>query len=128
MTGGMVRAVWYARQGSAEDVLKVGDLPDPEPEAAEVRVRVRLSAVNPGDTKKRRGWLGSSMPFPRVIPHSDGVGVIDKVGDGVEATRLGERVWVYGTQSYRPFGTAAEYVTVPDALALELPETVSDEL
>jgi len=123
-----VRAVWYDRQGSAQDVLTVGELPDPEPGAAEVRVRVRLSAVNPGDTKKRRGWLGSSMPFPRVIPHSDGVGVIDKVGDGVDASRLGQRVWVYGAQSYRPFGTAAEYVTVPDALALELPEPVSDEL
>src|SRR3954465_9896081 len=61
------------------------------------------------------------MPFPRVIPHSDGVGVIDKVGEGVAATRLGERVWVYGAQSYRPFGTAAEYVAVPDALAVSLP-------
>ncbi|MBW8792076.1 MAG: alcohol dehydrogenase catalytic domain-containing protein, partial [Streptomyces sp.] len=123
-----MRAVWYDRQGSAQDVLTVGELPDPEPGAAEVRVRVRLSGVNPGDTKKRRGWLGSSMPFPRVIPHSDGVGVIDEVGDGVDASRLGQRVWVYGAQSYRPCGTAAEYVTVPDALALELPETVSDEL
>src|SRR4051812_41034495 len=110
MEGGIVRAIWYDRQGPAQDVLKLGELPDPEPGPAEVRVRVRLSAVSPGDTKKRRGWLGSSMPFPRVVPHSDGVGVIDKVGDGVDVTRLGERVWVYGAQSYRPFGTAAEYV------------------
>lgn len=55
----------------------------------------------------RRGWLGSSMPFARVIPHSDAAGVIDTVGEGVDAYRTGQRVWVYGAQSYRPFGTAA---------------------
>jgi hypothetical protein len=63
-----VRAVWYERQGAAAEVLQVGELPDPEPGPGEVRVRVRYSGVNPGDTKKRRGWLGSAMPYPRVIP------------------------------------------------------------
>lgn len=79
-----MRAAWYDRQGDAASVLEVGDLPTPEPEPGEVRVRISLSGVNPGDTKKRRGWLGSSMPFPRVIPHSDGAGVIDAVGPGVD--------------------------------------------
>jgi NADPH:quinone reductase len=49
-------------------------MPAPEPGPGELRVRVTRSGVNPGDTKKRRGWLGSSMPFPRVIPYSDGAG------------------------------------------------------
>lgn len=72
-----MRAAWYDEQGPAASVLRVGELPEPTPGPGEVRVRVRFSGINPGDTKKRAGWLGSSMPYPRVIPHSDGAGVID---------------------------------------------------
>ena len=123
-----MRAAWYERQGPASDVLQVGELPDPEPGAGEVRVRIRCSGVNPGDTKKRRGWLGSSMPYPRVIPHSDGAGVIDAVGEGVDPDRIGQRVWVYGAQSYRPYGTAAELTVVPADQAADMPDGVSDEV
>jgi NADPH2:quinone reductase len=84
--------------------------------------------VNPGDTKKRRGWLGSAMPFPRVIPHSDGAGVIESVGAGVDPARLGQRVWVFGAQSYRPFGTAAQLTVVPTQQAVDLPDGVNDEV
>lgn len=121
-------ASWYDRQGPAAEVLQLGELPDPRPGPGEVRVEVRLSGVNPGDTKKRRGWLGSSMPFPRVVPHSDAAGVVDAVGDGVDAGRVGRRVWVHGAQSYRAFGTAAQYVVVPEHLAVPLPDHVTDEL
>ncbi|MEV4448918.1 NADPH:quinone reductase [Streptomyces mirabilis] len=121
-------ASWYDEQGPAAAVLGVGELPDPEPGPGEVRVRVTVSGVNPGDTKKRRGWLGSSMPYPRVIPHSDAAGVVDTVGDGVDARRVGQRVWVYGAQSYRPFGTAAQYTVVPEDLAVPLPDHLGDEL
>lgn len=123
-----MRAVWYDDQGPAQDVLQYGELPDPFPGPGEVRVRVSLSGVSPGDTKKRRGWLGSSMPYPRVVPHSDAAGVVDVVGDGVDQARVGRRVWVYGAQSYRPFGTAAEFVIVPASLAVDLPPGVSDEI
>jgi NADPH2:quinone reductase len=123
-----VIASWYERQGPATEVLQHGELPDPQPGAGEVRVRVSLSGVNPGDTKKRRGWLGSSMAYPRVIPHSDGAGVIDAVGPGVEDTGIGQRVWVYGAQSYRPFGTAAQCTVVPAHQAVALPDNVSDEI
>jgi NADPH2:quinone reductase len=121
-------ASWYDRQGPAADVLRVGELPDPTPGPGEVRVHVTVSGVNPGDTKKRRGWLGSSMPYPRVIPHSDGAGVVDAVGEGVDKRRVGRRVWMYGAQSYRPFGTAAQYAVVPADLAVPLPDHLSDEL
>lgn len=97
-----MRAAWYDQQGHAADVLTVGELPDPQPGPGDVRVRMHLSGINPGDTKKRRGWLGSAMPYPRVIPHSDAAGVIDAVGAGVPAGRVGHRVWVFGAQSYRP--------------------------
>lgn len=123
-----MRAAWYERQGPAGEVFRLGDFPMPEPAPGEVRVRVRFSGVNPGDTKKRRGWLGSSMPYPRVIPHSDAAGVIDAVGHRVESDRVGRRVWVYGAQSYRPFGTAAEYTVVPTTMAVDLPDDVPDEI
>ncbi|MEO7198102.1 MAG: zinc-binding dehydrogenase, partial [Solirubrobacterales bacterium] len=116
-----MRAAWYERQGPAREVLEVGDLPDPHPAAGEVRVRVSYSGINPGDVKKRGDWLGFGMAYPRVIPHSDGAGEIDAVGAGVPSSRLGERVWVHGAQSYRPFGTAAEYAVVPATQAVQLP-------
>lgn len=121
-------AAWYDRQGPAGEVLQVGELPDPEPVAGELRVRVGLSGVNPGDTKKRSAWHGGPMAFPRIIPHSDGAGVIDAVGDGVDRGRIGHRVWTYGAQSYRPFGTAAQFTCVPDRQAVGLPDDVSDEI
>ena len=101
---------------------------DPEPGSGEVRVRVAVSGVNPGDMKKRGDWVGYGMPYPRVIPHSDGAGVIDAVGDGVDPARIGERVWVYGAQSYRALGTAAQLTVVPADQAVVLPRDVSDEM
>src|SRR5947209_2818503 len=103
-----MKAAWYERQGPASDVLTVGEVPAPQPGPGEVRIAVAASGVNPGDVKKREDTFGVGMPFPRVVPHSDGAGVIDAVGDGAPAARLGERVWCFGAQSYRPFGTAAE--------------------
>jgi NADPH2:quinone reductase len=123
-----MRAVWYDRQGAADEVLQVGELPDPQPGAGEVRVRMRLSGINPGDLKKRQGVEGALMPFPRVIPHSDGAGTIDAVGSGVGAGRIGRRVWVYGAQSYRAFGTAAQLTVVPADLAIDLPDSVPDTI
>lgn len=123
-----MRAVWYERQGPASEVLQVGELPAPEAGPGEVRVRISRSGINPGDTKKRRGWLGSEMPFPRVIPHSDGAGVIESVGRSVDPGRVSQRVWVFGAQSYRPFGTAAQLTVVPAQQAIELPDSVSDDV
>jgi NADPH2:quinone reductase len=96
----------------------------PRPGPGELRIRVACSGINPGDVKKRQDSFGVGMPYPRVIPHSDGAGVVDEVGSGVPAARLGERVWCFGAQSYRPFGTAAEYVIVPTEQAVVLPDGV----
>jgi len=122
-----MRAAWYETQGPAQQVLQVGTMPDPIPGPGEVRIRMAASGINPGDIKKRQNAFGYGMAFPRVIPHSDGAGTIDLVGEGVSAARIGERVWCYGAQSYRPFGTAAEYTSVPTAQAVPLPENVSFE-
>jgi NADPH2:quinone reductase len=123
----MMKAAWYEKQGPARDVLVVGEMPDPEPGPSEVRIRITASGVNPGDVKKREDAFGYGMPYPRVIPHSDGAGIIDRVGEGVPASRVGERVWCYGAQSYRPFGTAAEYVVVPSEQTVSLPNGVPFE-
>jgi NADPH2:quinone reductase len=122
-----MKAAWYEAQGPARDVLVVGQMPDPEPGPAEVRIRVAASGINPGDVKKRQDAFAYGMPYPRVIPHSDGAGTIDRVGAGVPASRVGERVWCYGAQSYRPFGTAAEYAVVPSGQAVPLPDGVPFE-
>src|SRR5438105_12088664 len=123
-----MKAAWYEKQGEAADVLVVGEMPDPQPAAGDVRIRLRASGVNPGDIKKRQGWLGSAMPYPRVVPHSDGAGIIDEVGPGVDPGRVGRRAWVHGAQSYRPFGTAAEAAVVPAWRAVDLPGSVPDEV
>jgi NADPH2:quinone reductase len=119
-----MRAAWYERQGPAREVLRVGQLPTPHPGPGEVRVKVAVSGIHVGDLGKRQGWWGSTMAFPRVIPHGDGAGVIDAVGAGVDRARIGQRVWVFLAQSYRPFGTAADYTVVPDGHAVVLPEQV----
>lgn len=121
-------AAWYDEQGPAAQVLQVGELPDPQPGPGEVRVRLSVSGISPGDVKKRGKSFGSQMFAPRVIPHSDGAGVIDEVGDGVDRARVGARVWVYGAQSYRASGTAAGATVVPSDLAVDLPDGVDAEL
>ena len=123
MAPNTMRAAWYERTGAAADVLKVGELSIPEPGPGEVRVRVIASGLNPTDVKARA--RPGSMPGPRVIPHQDGAGVIDKVGPGVPAARVGERVWLYIVQWQREWGTAAEYTVVPARLAVRLPANTS---
>ncbi|MSO81284.1 MAG: NADPH:quinone reductase [Alphaproteobacteria bacterium] len=117
-----MRAAWYERNGPAAEVIEVGDLPTPEPGPGEARVRVAWSGLNPTDVKRRSGFRGQQMGFPRVVPHQDGAGIIDKVGDGVPAARLGERVWLYNAQAGRAFGTAAEYIALPAKYAVRLPD------
>lgn len=116
-----MRAAWYSRNGAAREVLSVGELPTPEPGPGEVRVRLAVSGVNPSDVKSRHGRpLGASL----IVPHSDGAGVIDAVGEGVSPERIGERAWVWNGQWQRPLGTAAEFIVLPQAQAVALPGSV----
>ena len=121
-----MRAAWYERNGPAAEVLTLGEMPDPEPGPGEVRVRLHASGVNPSDVKARAGTT-RKIAFPRVIPCSDGAGIIDRVGPGVDAGRIGSRVWVYNGQWERPFGTSAELICLPAALVVPLPEGLSFE-
>lgn len=118
-----MRAAYYEKNGAAADVLHVGEVDTPRPEPGEVRVRLKTSGVNPSDVKSRAG-TARKIAFPRVIPHSDGAGEIDLVGEGVPRERIGERVWTWNAQWKRASGTAAEYVTLPAAQAVALPAQV----
>ena len=121
-----MRAAYYEANGTAREVLRVGEVETPQAGPGQVRVKLATSGVNPSDVKSRAG-LTRKIAWPRVIPHSDGAGVIDQVGDGVVKSRLGERVWVWNGQWKRAFGTAAEYIALPSAQAVKLPERVSFE-
>ena len=114
-----MKAAWYEANGAARDVLTVDEIETPVPGPGEVRVRLKTSGANPSDVKSRRG---RPMVAPRIIPHSDGAGVIDQVGEGVPDARVGERVWIWNGQWKRAFGTAAEYIVVPDDQAVKLPD------
>jgi NADPH:quinone reductase len=115
-----MRAAFYDELGPARQVLRVADLPTPEPGPREVRVRLRTSGVNPSDVKARGGRVRRALSFPRIVPHSDGAGEIDAVGEGVPRSRIGERVWVLNGQWRRPFGTAAQFIALPSDLAIPL--------
>ncbi len=85
-----MRAIGYDRFGAAAEVLQLSDLPEQGPRLGEVCVELAFSGV-------------TKPPFPRVVPHSDGAGVIASVGAGVDPahrrTRLGlerpmaTRIW-----------------------------------
>lgn len=114
-----MQTAWYASNGDARTVLEVGEMATPTPAAGEVRVKLAVSGVNPSDVKSRRA---RPPAWDRVVPHSDGAGTIDAVGDGVAPGRIGERVWIWNGQWQRPMGTAAQYIVLPQAQAVALPD------
>jgi NADPH2:quinone reductase len=121
-----MRAAFYEKNGPARDVLVLGEVETPRPGPGEVRVKLKASGVNPSDVKAREGRT-RKIAFPRVIPHSDGAGEIDMVGAGVPAQRVGQRVWIWNAQWKRAFGSCADCVVLPAALAVPLPPHVSEE-
>lgn len=128
-----MRAAWYDRTGPAAEVLEIGELPAPRPGPGEVLVAIRASGINPSDTKARAGWRSPASLSQRVIPHSDGAGVIASVGDGLDPARNGERVWLWNAQGAGTYGavngpvagTAAQFAVVPAAHAVPLPDQTS---
>ncbi|HUS55395.1 MAG TPA: NADPH:quinone reductase [Thermohalobaculum sp.] len=121
-----MKAVWYDGFGPADKVLTYGDMAAPVLGEGEVLVRVRASGINPSDVKLRSGARpGAVMAFPRIVPHSDGAGVIEAVGACVDAARIGQRVWIWNGQWRRQYVTAAEYIALPADQAVFLPDNTS---
>ena len=121
-----MKAAYYEKNGTAREVLHVGEVETPQAGPGEVRVKVAVSGVNPSDVKTRAG-TARKIAFPRVIPHSDGAGTIEAVGADLPASRVGERVWLWNAQWKRAFGTAAEYAALPSEQAVRLPDGVGFE-
>lgn len=115
-----MRAAWFEKFGPAQDVLHVGEFEMPTAGHGEVLVHLHTSGINPSDVKKRAGSFPNLLDSGAVIPNSDGAGVIEAVGNGVDGDRVGERVWVYQAQYGRRFGTAAEYVAIDSTRAPKL--------
>ena len=123
-----MQAAIYERTGASHEVLSVANVPTPLPGPGEVRVKLAWSGVNPSDVKSRAGTRNPKLPFPQIIPHSDGSGTIDMVGEHVPLARTGERVWTWNAAWGRAFGTAAEYVVLPDNQAVALPDNIDTEV
>ena len=121
------RCAYYERCGPARDVLTLGELPVQPPGAGEVLVRLHFSGINPTDIKNRGGAPGRSIGFERVVPHHDGAGVVEAVGDDVPASLRGKPVWVFCAQHRRPFGTASQYITIDRRFVVPLPPGTSFE-
>lgn len=123
-----MQAAWFCQFGPAEKVLEVGEIERPVASAGEVLVRLATSAINPSDVKKRAGSFPDLLDGGLVIPNSDGAGVIEAVGSGVSAARIGERVWIYQAQYARRFGTAAQFVAIDASRAVTLADEISFEI
>jgi len=123
-----MKAAWYESFGTAQDTLVLGELGQPIAGPGEVLVRIKSTGINPSDVKKRAGSSPGLLDDGLVIPHSDGAGVIEAVGEGVDPGRVGERVFVYQAQYGRRFGTAAEYLAIDSLRAAKLPTNTSFEI
>ena len=121
-----MKAVWYEKVGDAKDVLQIGQIDDPSPDSNEVLISVKTSGVNPSDVKTRAGARGE-LQFSRVIPHSDGAGIIIDVGKNVNPNRVGEKVWIWNAAFGRPNGTCAELIALPEDQAVTMNDNVSFE-
>lgn len=119
-----MHAWWYEKSGAARDVLQYGEMEQASLGTDEVLVKIHVSAVNPTDVKRREAGRELGQ-FPIIIPNNDGSGVIEAVGTDVSYDRIGERVWLFGAQAGRPFGTAAEYCVLPSRQARHLPDSAS---
>ncbi len=122
-----MKAALNDRHGTAREVLRVEEMDRPEPGPGEVRVKVEASGINPTDWKSRSGATPRPMDGFQ-IPHHDGAGAIDAVGEGVDPARIGQRVWLWMAASGRRWGTAAEWTVVPEWMAVPLPQGASAEL
>ena len=121
-----MKAAWYEKIGAANEVLQIGETADPIPQAGEVLVEIKASGVNPSDVKTRAGARGE-LQFPKIIPHSDGGGVITAVGEGVDEDRIGKSVWLWNAAFGRADGTCAEMIALPSEQAVNLPDETSFE-
>lgn len=121
-----MKTVIYIQNGGPE-VLRVVDREIPDVGSGEVRVRIAVSGVNPTDWRSRSGQ-SARMRFPEQIPHQDGAGWVDAIGNDVDDLTVGQRVWVWDAAHGRAVGTAAEYVVLPRRQVVALADSATFEV
>ena len=125
-----MHCISYSKFGPSDKVLKLEEIPNPVPSIDEVLIKIRFSGVNPSDAKSRAGVRpGILKPeFEKIIPNSDGSGTIIEVGENINKSRIGERVWIWNAQWKRAYGTAAEFVCLPSKQAIKMPDKMPFEI
>ena len=97
-------------------------MPLPEPAAGQVRIRIAAAGVNFPDALivQKKYQLQPKLPF---VPGTEVAGAIDAIGSDVSHLKIGDRVI-----AFVGIGGFAEYVCTPAALAVAIPDGVSDEI
>ncbi|WP_320199949.1 zinc-binding dehydrogenase [Agrobacterium sp. rho-13.3] len=108
--------------GEPQDVLHMKDAPVPQPGKGQLRIRTLLSPIHNHDIWTVRGSYGYKPPLPGAIGGSEAVGIVDALGEGVDAELLGKRVTAAGVH-----GTWAEYFLAPASGVVPVPDAISDE-
>lgn len=120
-----MKAIQLSRFGGP-DVLEVVDLPAPVPQAGEVLIRVQAAGINFFEVLMRANRYAVTPQLP-MIPGVEAAGVVEAVGQGVDATLLGTRVGAPLFVSQRPHSGCAEQVTMSADLVVPLPDALSFE-
>lgn len=116
-----MRSAIHHQFGDPAQVLVAGDSPVPEPGPGEVRIRMQLAPIHNHDLWTIRGQYGYKPTLP-AIGGSEGLGIVDALGAGVEALAVGQRV---AAASGR--GTWAEYFVAPARMVIPMPDAIADE-
>ena len=115
-----VRAAYHEAQGGLE-VLRVGELPDPEPGPHDVLIQVKATSMDRVDVYWREGSHGMKLRWPQHVGGRDISGVVEAVGSQVTTVAAGDRVVASGERTHATLALA------PDELVFPLPERISFE-
>ena len=140
-----MKAAYLTGHGGNE-VVAVGERPEPPRQDGHVLVRMRAATINRVDLYMRDSGAGIRHELPQIMG-VDGAGVVERVADGEPLLRSGQRVLLHPgiscgrcefclrgddvlCTSYQVLGeqrdgTFAEYVSVPARNVLPLPESWS---
>jgi NADPH2:quinone reductase len=113
-----MQAILVRRTGGPE-TLEVVDAPTPEPQRGQALVRITVSGINYRDVYVRSGLYPIKPPF---TPGSEGVGIVQKLGPGVEDLAVGDRVGWAGSSE----GSYAEFNVVDAEKLVKIPDGIDD--
>ncbi len=122
--------------------VRINTRPDPQPGAGQVRLRMKASAINYRDLLVPLRGYGSRMKALPLIMLSDGLGIVESVGDGVTQFKIGDRVcplffqsWISGDPNKKRLsmslvceldGTMAEFMVLSEEGVAQAPKHLND--